>query len=138
LLAVAAEAKVLEKTVQCELRRRLEALPIVDAHFELALEINQLGADPHIEPLESVHPEVHQVALAAAFQLDGCRAQVLTEDLDSLGSRGPARQEFMDHHAVKSGIAATRRHGIERPGSRVAAMPVHPIEESRELFGEFL
>src|SRR5271165_4830926 len=87
LLAVTAQAKVLEKRIECELGRAFVAWPVVDSNFQLSLEIDQPGADPHIESIDPAHLEVDQVALAAALHLEGCGAEVLAEHLDGLWSR---------------------------------------------------
>src|SRR5271157_5203226 len=86
LLAVAAQAKIFEKRIECELGRSFVAWPVVDANFQLSLEVDQPGADPHIEPIDPAHLEVDQVALAAALHLEDCWSEVLAQHIDSLGS----------------------------------------------------
>src|SRR4051794_27261256 len=79
LLPVASEAKVFENGLELGLRHALEPGIAVDPDFHLFLEVDQLRADPHIQPLDAVGFQPDQVAQAARGHPDRGWVQVLAE-----------------------------------------------------------
>src|SRR5271163_4672379 len=96
LLAVAAEAEIIEHRLEVELDRALEVGPALDADLGFSLEVDELGAQPEIEPLHTLEVQPDEIAQVAGGHLDLGGIQVRSEDIGGFWRRGVPRRELAD------------------------------------------